>query len=305
MARPRFDPKRPLVAARSFTYLGVDYTAGAPFPTDGIAPYKLNTLYGSRAVNHTDEKAEPASPVQMKALGGGYFEVTAPWLDDPEKVRGQQKAIARVEELREAGEPDSYGGVSIEGGEGGWYTIEADWADEPEKIQGEDAARARAAALRAEGPYPDGSERAEIAQDEDTDKFLVSAPWLPGVEEYDNVDEAKARLELIRREGPPVDFDFEKAEQERQEREEADRKQAEAAAAEQAETSRRAAYSDAVTLSVITVDDVTTHSVSIPGVDEPETFETSEAATARQNELREAGPPKGWEAPAPSDDPAE
>ncbi len=299
MVRPRFDPARPLVAARSFTYNGTDYSAGDAFNTDGIAPFKLNTLYGSRAVNHPDQTVD-VNPVQMQPLKGGYYEITAPWLDEPEKVRGKVNSEARLAELREAGEPDSYKGVTIEGGEGGWYDITTDWSDEPEKVQGEAAARARANELRAEGPPPEHYALVTIEPldaDKPEGEYRVDAPWLDNPETVENAEAAEARADVIRKAGVPEGFDADKAAADREARRVADEEAAAKAADEQAEANRKAAFADGVTVSTTTTDGVTTYSLTVPGVEEAETFDDEAAATDRQNKVREAGPPEGW-APA-------
>lgn len=288
IVRPRFDPSRDYTAARSFTYNGVEYVAGDAFDKEGIAPHKLNTLYGSRAINMAEKSADPVKLTQTKP---GYFEITAPWLDEPEKVRGKAKAEERLAELREAGEPDAYKGVSIEGGDGGWYDVKADWMDEPVKVQGEDKARAEANRLRAEGPPPEYYALVEVLPVEgETDLFDVRAPWLPGVERITGEEAANARAEAIRKAGPPEDFDatakpLYEVEAERQ-------------AEAKAEADRKAAYAETITITNRTEgegdDQKVSFDVVVPGEDKPENFATEEEAKVRQTELRDAGPPKGW-----------
>jgi hypothetical protein len=160
MARPRFDPSRPLVAARGFTYAGQELQVGDPFPTEGLAPHKVRTLYGSRYLNHREGDAAPeaeATPedVQMTALAGGYYEITAPWLEQPQKVRGKANAEKELARIREEGAPLGFidGGtdVTITAKDGGWYDVMAPWLDEPLKEQGREAAEARQRELHAAG----------------------------------------------------------------------------------------------------------------------------------------------------------
>lgn len=309
MVRPRFDPARDYTAARSFTYNGVDYAAGDTFDKSGLAPHRLNTLYGSRAVNMTDKDAPASDGITMTQTRPGYFEVSAPWLDEPEKVRGLAKAQARVEELREEGEPADHHGVSISGGEGGWYTLTREGLDGELKVQGEDEARKVATALRA-GEIVDGQPdewapehyaTVVVEPVEGTEgDFTVSAPWLPGVETITGEDAANERADLIRKEGPPEGFDFEKAAADKAEAEEkariADEEQGAKAQAEAAETSRIATYSDSIGISETITDGERTFTVTLAD-GEIETFDgddAEDAANARVVELREAGPPEGW-----------
>lgn len=305
MARPRFDPKASFTAARSFVYNGVQMNAGDPFPTTDLADHKVRTLFASRAINQGDPGS--SEPVQMSQTRPGYFEITAPWLDEPEKVRGKQNAETRLTELREAGEPDYYKGVEISGGEGGWYEISVDWDDENvTKVQGQAEARRIAAQYRADGPPPEHYAQVTVTPSGDEEHeeapYVVDAPWLDNAESYDSSEEADARAQLIREVGPPADgYDAAAIQQAREARATADAEQAEAARAEAAEASRKAAYSDGFSISETTTDGVTTYSLNGPGLDEAETFEgeTAEAdVKARQTELRDAGPPEGWTAPA-------
>jgi hypothetical protein len=159
--RPRFDPKRPLVAAREFTFNGKDYETGDPFgPFDeGEVSDRLRARqYESRAVNFAEGEAAaepPAEQVTMTGPAGGRYTITAPWLAEPEVVRGKVNAEKRLAELREEGAPLGFieGGsaVTVEGGEGGWYAVDAPWLDEPEKVQGREAAESRQQQLHTEG----------------------------------------------------------------------------------------------------------------------------------------------------------
>lgn len=157
-ARPRFDPKRPLVAAREFIFAGKTYQPGDPFNPEGVAQRARARQYEARAVNHGEgeEAAASADPIQMTGPKGGRYTITAPWLDEPEVVRGKVNAEKRLAELHEAGEPASYGGYTLTEGENGWWKITkdgvegADGAEAPVlNVQGEDNARQAVAQLRA------------------------------------------------------------------------------------------------------------------------------------------------------------
>lgn len=162
--REPFDPKRPLVAARDFTFAGVRYGPGDPFPSPEAAPVAsfprrlIERQYNTMAVNHAAEATDEASdPIQMTGPKGGRYEISAPWLDEPEKVQGREAAEARQRELHEAGEPESHHGVTLTEADtgNGYYDVKADWLAEAERVHGQDAARERAAELREAGP-PEG-----------------------------------------------------------------------------------------------------------------------------------------------------
>lgn len=205
MARPRFDPKLPLVAARSFDYEGRPYKAGDPFPHPEAKtpdPRKLPTLYGSRLVNHGQAVAvAPVDPVQMEATPGGWYTITAPWLDEPMRVRGKVLAERAAQKLRDDGEPLTHHGVTLTEGDNGWWEVKADWASEAEKVHGEADARARAAELRAEGPPPDP--RTEVTIAEDGDAFMVNAPWLEQALSFESREAAEIAAGGLRGDGPP------------------------------------------------------------------------------------------------------
>lgn len=97
------------------------------------------------------------SQVEIEEQGGGWFEITAPWLDEAEKVQGREAAEKRQREIHDAGEPDTYALVTLTEGENGWWDVKPAWLAEPEKVQGEEQARERAAELRGEGA-PEGWE---------------------------------------------------------------------------------------------------------------------------------------------------
>lgn len=192
MFRTRFDPRihldRPLVAATEFTYDGVDYKAGDPFPTEGLHRTKIAAMYGARRVNFADSEqaapapAEPEGPATIEAQPGGYYLVSAPWFDEPERVRGKAAAEDRQAEINEAGEPETHHGFTLSEGENGWWHItrEGDEADEPValNVQGQDAARQIVATLRR-GEEPDGTalpdEWAPPADPEESDQTAEQA----------------------------------------------------------------------------------------------------------------------------------
>lgn len=172
--RPPFDLKRPLVAAREFTFAGKKFEKGDPFHVEGFNPRLIRRQYEARVVNHTDEEAVPESLVQMTGPSGGRYTITAPWLEKPEVVRGKVPAQERLAEITEEGPPegwtpeapkepelrplegnDQYVIVTV--GENDVHTVNTAWLDEPEDFPTAEDAAARQAELRAEGP-PEGWE---------------------------------------------------------------------------------------------------------------------------------------------------
>ncbi|MFL6864117.1 MAG: hypothetical protein ACJ8DZ_14070 [Allosphingosinicella sp.] len=208
MVRPRFDPARDFVAARGLTWKGQPLKTGDPFDKAGVPPHKLKTLYGSRAINMSD--GTPAAVPEIVELGsmeatpGGWYNISMPWLDEAERVRGKVNAERRLAKLREDGEPLDHHGVALSEGENGWWEVKAEWAVEAEKIHGEDAARARAAELRDEGPPPDPrSEPTVTPPTEEGGTFIVNAPWLEEAEAFADGTDAEQRRIQLREAGPP------------------------------------------------------------------------------------------------------
>lgn len=205
--RPRFDPKRPLVAARDFTFMGKSYAPGDAFgPFDpGVVSDRLRARqYEARAVNFGEGEAGPeADPVQMTGPSGGRYTITAPWLAEPEVVRGKVNAEKRLAEIKEAGAPLGFieGGsaVTVEGGEGGWYEVNAPWLDEPLKVQGREAAEAEQQKLHAAGE-PDSYAGYTLTEGENGWWKITRAdddaeePVALNVQGEDNAREAVAKL---------------------------------------------------------------------------------------------------------------
>lgn len=165
--RPRFDPKRPLIAARAFLFAGRNYALGDPFPHPDDGQFDNRLLarqYEARAVNMGEAPEEAPELITMtKAAKNGYFDINAPWFEKPLTIRGKVNAEKALAEVREEGAPLGWieGGTETEVEEvgGGWYAISAPWLDEPEKIQGREAAEARQREIHDAGaPTPVGGE---------------------------------------------------------------------------------------------------------------------------------------------------
>lgn len=173
--------------------------------------------------------------VLITAGKGGWHIVTAPWLAEPVKAQGADKAGAARDKLALAGPPEGWQAsdgpltedqianwikpvgetdalvvISIDGET---YTVSAPWLNQPETFDDPEAADNRQAELRAEGP-PEGWKpvapeagddpvTVEPGEGEREGKFVVSAPWLDEPELLDTDEAAQERATAIRTAGPP------------------------------------------------------------------------------------------------------
>lgn len=173
----KFDKTKPLVALRQMTLLGHEVAGGDPIselkdgngvPLDsGILCRLWMTRWADYAedVRPTPELAAPTDPddttgVAYSHTGGGWYSVTAPWLDDPIKVQGAAAAEAKAEELRAAHaallQPlDDLLASVLVAEEDETFTVTAPWLENPELFATAELAEARQAQLREEGP-PEG-----------------------------------------------------------------------------------------------------------------------------------------------------
>jgi hypothetical protein len=89
--------------------------------------------------------------------GGGWYEVKAPWLAEPVKVKGEEAAKAKFEELRKSqiDNPDVEHPEVLITEEGDEYLVTAPWLEGPERFADVTAAEERQKALREAGP-PEG-----------------------------------------------------------------------------------------------------------------------------------------------------
>lgn len=120
-----FDPARTLVAARPQLIMGVNLNPGDELPEELDHGVKLR-LWMTRWVDYAEdlrptpvEEAAPAAPVEaqdedwMAEASGvsvekgaaGWFTITASWLAEPVKERGEEAAKAKASELRAEGAP--------------------------------------------------------------------------------------------------------------------------------------------------------------------------------------------------------
>lgn len=203
--RPRFDPARDFVAARSFDYAEQQLQAGDPFVKDGVPAYKLGNLYGARMIDFAPEAEAAPDPVQISGGEGGWYNVTAPWLESPIRVQGTARANREAAKLRREGEPPHHHGVGIEEGQNGWWAVKPDWLAEPISVHGEQAAREEAARLRSLGPPPDPRTSPTVTPPADEGgMFLVNAPWLEEAVPFADGTTAEAHRIALREAGPPA-----------------------------------------------------------------------------------------------------
>lgn len=208
--RLRFDPKRPLIAARGFTFAGRAYAPGDPFPNPADGPFALRQIerqYETRGVNFAPESETAEDPVQMTGPAGGRYTITAPWFERPLTVRGKVNAEKALADVREEGPPlgfiDGGSDVEVEESGGGWYQIDAPWLAEPEKVQGREAAEARQREIHAEGE-PETHHGVSLTESEGGNGYYdVAAAWLAEGEKVHGIDAARERAAELRAEGPP------------------------------------------------------------------------------------------------------
>lgn len=157
-----FDPKRDFVCQGFFRAHGIAFERGAPFPGKDEEgndrprdPRLEKLLYENHKITFADPDEEEAAkallPVTMEGKDGGWYDISAPWLDAPEKVQGHDAALLAAQQMRDAGEPSEHHGVALVEGENGWWKVNAAWLEEPESVHGEEPAYERASELRKEG----------------------------------------------------------------------------------------------------------------------------------------------------------
>lgn len=259
--RPRFDPARDFVAARGFTFAGADHGSGDPFDKTAATPTRLSMMYESRMINFAPEKTADADPVSVVQVSGGYYNVDAPWLDEPIRARGKAKMEEAAAQLRKDGPPLGWiaGGTltTIDGpNDGGWYHVDAPWLDEPVAYQGRENAE-KAQRLLHETGEPDYHHGVTLTPGENG-WWSVSANWDPeNVAKVQGEEAARDLATQWRAEGPPA---------------------------------------DPVTITAGT--DEGMFVITAAWLDEPVTIEGEDNANAAADEIRAAGPPEGWEPPA-------
>ena len=207
-ARARFNLNRSYVVARDFTFEGHDFKVGDPFPpADGsieVSARLLERQYSSRAINMVpldEAPADPAAtenpdPITIETQPGGYYLISAPWLDAPERVRGKAAMTEMADKMRAEGEPATHHGVTVQQNADGVWEVIAEW--DPENIAAstdEASARELAAKWREEGePAPaDDEPGVDVTVTEEDGKFIVRAAWLDDAETFDDEDAANTR----------------------------------------------------------------------------------------------------------------
>lgn len=173
MHRQPFDIRKPLVAARSFTFAGEQFAKGDPFPIKDFSARLVLRQYEALAINHAEPEPEVASLTPtMTGPKGGRYTITIPGVDEPEIVRGKANAEARLAELIAEADQKPVGQPEPE--------------PEPE--------------LEAERPAADAP---LVVVTDDGVTWTVSAPWLEGSEEFDTAELADARRNELIAAGAP------------------------------------------------------------------------------------------------------
>lgn len=274
-------------------------------------------------------QAEAERVVQMEELGGGWYLITTPWGPEGERVQGKEAAEERRAAIVAKGDTK---GVTLTEGENGWYEVSAPWLDEARKVHGREAAEVEEAMLIQDGP-PAGwvPETAE----EKAARLQAAADRQAAQEKAEReAEEAAARAAQEAQEKAEREA-AEKAEAEHaaalvaagivitakgggyyevasptlaepirlRGKDAVDAKVAELLAAHkeanpvQEEPAELEAVEGDAAHVLIQVGEGN-WTVTAPWLDASETFDTVEAAEARQAELRAAGAPEGWTPPA-------
>ena len=208
-----FDNAEPLVSTRNQMVDAHECSPGSVIPADLDHRIRLKLWMSGRAKYQRDYSPSPVAeddvvaqsgPVELKEVGSnGYYELHAPWLDEPIKVRGKGRAEKALEELRAGGEPQSYKGVTISEPNNGGYEIKADWISLPFVRHGEAAAKALAATLRQHGPFPEDAEGVGTVEIDES-KFLIVTPWGTEDEVFEGTaEQATVHASVIRAAGEP------------------------------------------------------------------------------------------------------
>lgn len=174
-----FDPTRQLAMTRGARLNGHDLGQFAPVrvveePTDArgeITDEVARRLWAAGQLDYADELvATPvedpqtgvAALVEVDQLGGGWFQIRAPWLTEAIKVQGAEAA----EEERQATIKQGLGQIDLrrppqdelftiaEVGSNGWFEVSGPGLTEPLKIRGEQAAMSKRDELARQAATP-------------------------------------------------------------------------------------------------------------------------------------------------------
>jgi len=273
-------------------------------------------------------QSEAERLVQMEDVGGGWYLITTPWGPEGEKVQGKEAAEARRAEIVAKGDTK---GVTVTEGENGWYEVNAPWLEEPRKVHGREAADVEEAMLIQDGApagwVPETAEEkaARLQADQDRKDAQEKAEREAKEAEERAAQEAKDKAEREAAEKAEAEHAaalvaagitvtakgggyYEVASPTLAEpvkvrgKDAADAKVAELLDAHKATQGTEGQQEEPAELEAVEGDAANVlvsvgdndWTVTAPWLDAPETFDTVEAAEARQAELREAGAPEGW-----------
>ncbi len=202
MTTPSFDRNASYAMAQFATVLGHGLNVGTPIQivdgADGstagqLDPTTAQILFDKGTIAPLDDirptpvetpEQEARRVISIEPLGGGWWLIRSPWLEEPEKVQGEDEAHVRYEELIAAGRPakavptpndgtglvpndEPVGFTLAETGSNGYFEINGPGMAKPEKVRGKAEADGRLAELQAEYAAQQAAGTAEVPPKED------------------------------------------------------------------------------------------------------------------------------------------
>lgn len=183
----KFDPTRPLAMTRGALLNGHSLARLAPVrvveePTDRpgeITEDLGRRLWGAGTLDYADEiVATPvedpetgiASQIEVDDLGNGWFQLRAPFRDEPVKVHGEANVPeAKAQLVKEGVEgldlrrpPETQLFRIEEAGSNGWFLVHGPGLDEPLKVRGEQAAMTKRDELERQAAAPPPGEGGNV-----------------------------------------------------------------------------------------------------------------------------------------------
>lgn len=228
---------------------------------------------------------EGGSEVEVTEQGGGWFEISAPWLEEAEKVQGREDAEKRQREIHDAGEPATHHGVTLTEAENGngYFDVKADWWAAPETVHGIDEARRVAAELRAEGPPEGWTPESGIAADPDAQENSDNAGTDNPPADGEKADEGATT--------PDTDEGAQAAADGAQAQEGAEPAQT---PTEGSDDAQQAQAADVDALVTATHTGGGYYEIAAPWMEKSDRVRGKDKAEAARVKIVEAGPPEGW-----------